>query len=153
VNDDRSTGITEPLEPVATRLRHAPGRRQVSWDLLRSGFVLLVVAYHTTYVAPVIHPELAPRPLRFSHQVGASLLLVISAYFAAASVGRHPIGRYWWGRIARLMPAFLATVVLAWATMRYLAPSEWYIPGTGGLSEERCNWPTRRAVLGGKDQS
>jgi site-specific DNA recombinase len=22
-----------------------------------------------------------------------------------------------------------------------------------GLSEERCNWPTRRAVLGGKDQS
>ena len=51
MNDDRSTAIPEHSQPAATRRRHSPGRRQVSWDLLRSGFVLLVVAYHSTYVA------------------------------------------------------------------------------------------------------
>jgi hypothetical protein len=54
--------------------------------------VLLVVIYHSTFVAPIVHPELAPRPFSFSHQVGASLLLVVSAYFAAATVRRHPTG-------------------------------------------------------------
>ncbi|MDQ4105316.1 MAG: acyltransferase [Actinomycetota bacterium] len=110
-------------------MRHAGGRRQVSWDLLRSGFVLLVVIYHATHVAPVVHPELAPRPFSFPHQVGASLLLVVSAYFTSATVGRQPSGRYWWGRVARLVPAFLAAVVVTWATVRYLAPTDWYTPG------------------------
>ncbi len=84
--DGSSIGLPERSKPGVTHPRHIPGQRQVSWDLLRSGFVLLVVAYHATYVAPVIHPELAPRPFSFSHQVGASLLLVVSAYFAAATV-------------------------------------------------------------------
>lgn len=131
--DGSSIGLPERSEPGVARSRHISGQRQVSWDLLRSGFVLLVVAYHATYVAPEIHPELAPRPFSFSHQVGASLLLVVSAYFAAATVRRHPTGRYWWGRIARLVPAFLVAVVLAWAAMRYVAPTEWYTPGKRDL--------------------
>jgi hypothetical protein len=90
VIDGSSTGFPERSEPGVTRSRHISGQRQVSWDLLRSGFVLLVVAYHATYVAPVIHPELAPRPFSFSHQVGASLLLVVSAYFAGALAMRTP---------------------------------------------------------------
>lgn len=106
----------------------ASGRRQVSWDLLRCGFVLLVVLYHTTYVAPIVHPELAPRPLAFSHQVGASLLLVISAYFTCATLRRSPVARYWWGRMARLVPPFVAAVVLTWTILRYATPADWYTP-------------------------
>ncbi len=131
--NDGSTGCPERSEPGAPRPGGVPGQRQVSWDLLRCGFVLLVVAYHATYVAPVIHPELAPRPFSFSHQVGASLLLVVSAYFACVTVGRHSSARYWWGRMARLVPAFLATVVLTWVAVRYLAPADWYIPGKRDL--------------------
>ncbi len=133
MTDDSSTGTSERSEFAVARPRHAPRRRQVSWDLLRSGFVLLVITYHATYVAPAIHSELAPRLFSFSHQVGASLLLVISAYFAAAAVRRHPTCRYWWGRIARLVPAFLAAVVLTWSTMRYLAPTEWPTPSKRDL--------------------
>ncbi len=133
MNDDGGIVSPERSDLGATGSRHAPSRRQVSWDLLRSGFVLLVVAYHATYVAQVVHPELAPRPFSFPHQVGASLLLVVSAYFASATVGRYPTGRYWWGRVARLVPAFLAAVVLAWAVVRYLAPTEWYTPGKRDL--------------------
>ena len=128
VNDGMSTGVLECVQPGATLPRRTASRRHVSWDVLRSGFVLLVVLYHTTFVAPIVHPELAPRPFSFPHQVGASLLLVISAYFAAATVRRHATGRYWWGRIARLVPAFLAAVVLTWAITRYLSPAEWYLP-------------------------
>ena len=54
--------------------------------------------------------------------------MVVSAYFACATVGRHSSARYWWGRMARLVPAFLATVVLTWVAVRYLAPADWYIP-------------------------
>ncbi|MCA1835487.1 MAG: acyltransferase [Actinobacteria bacterium] len=118
-----------PPSPV----RVGPRRRYVSWDLLRCGFVLLVVLYHSTYVAPIVHPELAPRPFAFSHQVGASLLLVISAYFACATLPRSPVGRYWWGRMARLFPAFAASVLFTWAVVRYLSPADWPIPGIGDL--------------------
>jgi peptidoglycan/LPS O-acetylase OafA/YrhL len=103
-------------------------RRHVSWDLLRCGFVLLVILYHTTYVAPIVHPELAPRAFAFSHQIGASLLLIISAYFACATLQRSSVLRYWWSRMARLLPAFVASVFFTWTLMRCLAPSEWYIP-------------------------
>jgi peptidoglycan/LPS O-acetylase OafA/YrhL len=118
-----------PVSPVSRQSR----RRYVSWDLLRCGFVLLVVLYHSTYVAPIVHPELAPRDFAFSHQVGASLLLVISAYFACATLRRSPVGRYWWGRMARLLPAFVASVLFTWAVVRYLSPADWPIPGTRDL--------------------
>jgi peptidoglycan/LPS O-acetylase OafA/YrhL len=112
-------------------------RRHVSWDLLRCGFVLLIVLYHTTYVAPIVHPELASRRFAFSHQVGASLLLVISAYFACATLQRSTVVRYWWGRMARLLPTFAASVLLTWAVMRYVAPPEWYIPSIRDLVGNR----------------
>jgi peptidoglycan/LPS O-acetylase OafA/YrhL len=92
VNDGMSGAVLECAQPAACLPGRAANRRSVSWDVLRSGFVLLVVIYHSTFVAPIVHPELAPRPFSFSHQVGASLLLVVSAYFAAATVRRHPTG-------------------------------------------------------------
>ncbi|MBC3190512.1 acyltransferase [Pseudonocardia sp. C8] len=105
--------------------------------MLRSGFVLLVVLYHATYLGPVLHPELLPRRYSFDHQVGASLLLVISAYFACATLGRHSPGRYWWGRVCRLLPAFLVAVPVAWTVLRLGAPAEW---GTPPSRELWINW-------------
>lgn len=133
MNDGMGRAVLECVQPGASLPRRTANRRHVSWDVLRSGFVLLVVIYHSTFVAPLVHPELAPRPFSFSHQVGASLLLVVSAYFACATVRRHPTGRYWWGRIARLVPAFLAAVVLTWVILRWCSPAEWAAPGNRDL--------------------
>ena len=112
-------------------------RREPGWDALRSGFVLLVVLYHATHLGPVLHPELIPRRYSFDHQVGASLLLVISAYFACATLGRHSPGRYWWGRVARLLPAFLVAVPVAWVAVRFLSPDDW---GAPPAREVVVNW-------------
>lgn len=133
MNDGASRGVLERVQPGATLATRTASQRHVSWDALRSGFVLLVVIYHTTAVAPIVHPELAPRPFSFPHQVGASLLLVVSAYFASATVRRHHTGRYWWGRIARVVPAFLAAVILTWAITRNFSPAEWYTPSKRDL--------------------
>lgn len=105
--------------------------------MLRGGFVLLVVLFHATHLGPVLHPELLPRRFSFDHQVGASLLLVISAYFACATLGRHSPGRYWWGRVARLLPAFVVAVPVAWVTLRLLAPEDW---GDPPAHELVTNW-------------
>ncbi|MGH3672180.1 MAG: acyltransferase family protein, partial [Pseudonocardiaceae bacterium] len=102
--------------------------RYVSWDLLRCGFVLCVVLYHTTAVAPVVHPELVPRGFVFPHQIGASLLLVVSAYFACSTLRRGAGVRYWWGRLARLLPAFGASLLFTWMVLRYVAPADWRAP-------------------------
>lgn len=53
MNDGSSTGFAASSEPGATRPRHVPVGVRVRWDLLSSGFVLLLVTYHATYVAPV----------------------------------------------------------------------------------------------------
>ncbi|WP_245573198.1 acyltransferase family protein [Amycolatopsis benzoatilytica] len=109
------------------------GNRRISWDLVRAGCVLLVLVYHATFLSVALHPELGPRRLVFPHQVGASLLLVISAYFAAVTIGRGSLGRYWWGRIARLLPPFLAAVVVIFFVLRYLSPKGWFVPKAGDL--------------------
>ncbi|WP_085914026.1 MULTISPECIES: acyltransferase family protein [Pseudonocardia] len=103
-------------------------RREPAWDALRIGFVLLVVTYHATHLGPELHPELIERRFSFDHQVGASLLLVVSAYFACATLGRHSAGRYWWARVARLLPAFLVVVPVAWLTLHLLGPADWGDP-------------------------
>ena len=115
--------------------------------MLRSGFVLLVVLYHATHLGPTLHPELIPRRFSFDHQVGASLLLVISAYFACATLGRHSPGRYWWGRVSRLLPAFLVAVPIAWTALRFLSPEDWGDPPARELVVNWLmlgNWDTER---------
>ncbi|MFC5060584.1 acyltransferase family protein [Actinomycetospora atypica] len=106
--------------------------------MLRCVFVLLVMLYHSTFIGPLVYHDILPKNYTFPHQVGASLLLVLSAYFVAATVrgGRARqggTGRWWWGKIARLMPAFLVATVNAWLFLRYLAPDGWYLPGKRDL--------------------
>jgi peptidoglycan/LPS O-acetylase OafA/YrhL len=104
--------------------------RKVSWDVVRAGCVTCVMLYHATSRSVLVHPELRPRTVVFPYQVGASLLLVISAYFACVTIGRATPLRYWWGRIARLLPSFLAAVLVIFVVLRAF-------PMPGYL------WPTR----------
>ncbi|WP_229680323.1 acyltransferase family protein [Saccharopolyspora thermophila] len=122
-------------ETTAARASRAPGRstRKISWDSIRTGCVVLVMLYHATFLSTYLHPELTPRRLVFPYQVGASLLLVISAYFACVTISRGPLLRYWWGRMARLLPSFLVAVVVIYAVMRWAAIEGWFFPGPADL--------------------
>lgn len=111
----------------------ARSSRKTSWDLVRAGCVLLVMLYHATFMSVYLHPELGPRTVRFPYQVGASLLLVVSAYFACVTIGRGAASRYWWNRVARLVPPFLAAVVLVYVTMRTFPIDGWFDPSTEDL--------------------
>ncbi|OPC82590.1 hypothetical protein B4N89_18065 [Embleya scabrispora] len=103
-------------------------RRRVSWDLLRVAFVALVLLFHGTYLARQWHPELVARPIVFPYQLGASLLLVVSGYFAAHSLRRGDVVRWWVGRMARMVPAFLVGVLGTSLFLRLCAPPGWYAP-------------------------
>jgi peptidoglycan/LPS O-acetylase OafA/YrhL len=112
--------------------------RKFSWDALRVVFVLLVIMYHSTFIGPLVYHDILPKNIVFAHQVGASLLLVLSAYFVAATVRRGGArsggtARWWWGKIARLLPAFFVATINAWLFLRYLAPFGWYLPGKRDL--------------------
>jgi peptidoglycan/LPS O-acetylase OafA/YrhL len=126
-----------PAAPTTT-VRTRTGSRKLSWDVLRVGFVLLVILYHSTFIGPLVYHDILPKNVVFPHQVGASLLLVLSAYFVAATVRRGGArrggtARWWWGKIARLLPAFFVATINAWLFLRYLAPDGWYYPGTRDL--------------------
>jgi peptidoglycan/LPS O-acetylase OafA/YrhL len=110
--------------------RHRPRtqQRRVSWDLLRVGAVGLVLAFHGTFLVRQWHPELAARPFVFPYQLGASLLLVISGYFAALSLRGGDVVRWWVGRMARMFPAFFVGVLGTSLFLHLFAPAGWYVP-------------------------
>ncbi len=129
---------TAPAGPARPERTAGGSGRRLSWDVLRVVFVLLVILYHSTFIGPLVYHDIIPKNLAFPHQVGASLLLVLSAYFVAATVrrggARHGgTARWWWGKIARLMPAFFVATINAWIFLRYLAPGGWYLPGKRDL--------------------
>lgn len=96
--------------------------RRFSWDLIRVGCVLLVVLYHATQVVPDNYPDLVDRRFVFPHQIGASLLLAVSAFFVCASLRRHGVLRWWVGRLARLLPGFVAATLVAYVAADFLTP-------------------------------
>lgn len=108
-------------------------KRKISWDLVRSACVVLVMLYHATALSVELHPELIPRNYVFPFQVGASMLLVISSYFACVTVGRSSALRYLWGRFARLLPPFFSAVVVIFLVMRWAAIDGWFYPTFGDL--------------------
>lgn len=122
-------------EMTTARTRQTSGRstRKISWDVVRTGCVVLVMCYHSTFLGTFLHSEMTPRDIVFPYQVGASLLLVISAYFACVTIGRGTVLRYWWGRIARLLPPFLGAVVVIFVVMRWSAIEGWFYPSFNDL--------------------
>lgn len=119
------------LRKTTTSQRIAPSARstrRISWDLVRCLCVLMVMLYHATFLSVYLHPELEPRVLAFPYQVGASLLLVISAYFACVTIRRGNLIRYWWNRIARLLPPFIGGVVVIYLAMRMTPIEAWFYP-------------------------
>lgn len=107
---------------------HGRSNRKISWDLVRSLCVVMVMLYHATFLSVYLHPELAPRTIAFPYQVGASLLLVISAYFACVTIRRGSLLRYWWNRIARLVPPFIGGTVVIYLAMRMTPIETWFYP-------------------------
>ncbi|HEY2764582.1 MAG TPA: acyltransferase [Pseudonocardiaceae bacterium] len=106
----------------------AARQRMVSWDVLRVLSVLMVLAYHATFIGPIVERVLQPRQINFPWQVGASSLLMISAYFTAQSLSRADPWRFWWSRISRLLPPFVASVLFTWVVLQLLAPDDWWRP-------------------------
>lgn len=102
-----------------------PVRRKINWDVIRVLAVFAVVVQHATHAGRVNHPELGPSPVVFPLQIGASSLVVISAFFACASLARVRPGTFLRGRMARLVPAYAVAVLFTYAVLTLLAPPTW----------------------------
>jgi peptidoglycan/LPS O-acetylase OafA/YrhL len=87
--------------------------------------VLAVLLQHATHTGPSLHPEFGAPAFEFPLYVGASTLMVISAFFACASLAKGEPGRFLRNRIARLLPAYAVAVVLTYLVLRWVAPPGW----------------------------
>jgi peptidoglycan/LPS O-acetylase OafA/YrhL len=99
--------------------------RRVSWDVLRVVAIGCVLLHHATLTSVSSHPGLGPLPFTFPMSMGASTLMVVSAFFACVSLDSGRPGRFLWRRLARLLPAYLAAVLLTYAVQRWIAPEGW----------------------------
>lgn len=103
------------MTPPTTTAR--PSQRQVSWDVIRVLAILSVVLDHCTHEAVQLFPSLAPMPFLWPLQIGASTMLLVSAYFVCVTVRKgSPLG-WWTKRLARLLPAYLVAVLVTFATL------------------------------------
>jgi peptidoglycan/LPS O-acetylase OafA/YrhL len=110
-------------------------QRRLSWDVVRVVAIFAVVVQHVTHQGPINHPELGPYPITIPIQFGASTLLVISAYFVCVTVRRGSTGRWLWGRLARLLPAYFLAVVATYLISRFAVAvfQNYHFNGIGGL--------------------
>ncbi len=86
--------------------------------------ILAVLTFHATLLAPLNLPglDLPPEPLRMDFPFGASVLITVSGYFAAMTIGKYPALRWWLRRLARLLPAFWVAVLLIFVSTQLFAP-------------------------------
>lgn len=116
-----SAAVAVAEKPAAPAAVQRPSGRLLSWDVLRVLGVFAVLAFHATLLAPVTYPGIDGPPWRMDFPFGASLLLTISGYFAALTIGKHtPIG-WLLRRFARLLPAYLAAVLIVFTVSRLFA--------------------------------
>ncbi|MDT7788062.1 MAG: hypothetical protein QOF58_6481 [Pseudonocardiales bacterium] len=99
--------------------------RKVSWDVLRVVAIGCVLFHHGTVTSLVDHPYLNPMPFTFDMSMGASTLMVLSAFFACATLSHGRPGQFLWRRLARLLPVYFAAVLLSFAVQRWVAPAGW----------------------------
>ncbi|MFO7192497.1 MAG: acyltransferase [Thermocrispum agreste] len=92
--------------------------RQANWDFIRIVAVLGVVIGHVTFLGPRIMPGVDEYPIGLEVRMGASTLLVLSAYFACVTLRRGTPGRWLVRRLARLLPAYLAAVLIVYVVSR-----------------------------------
>lgn len=105
-----------------------PHSRRLSWDVVRVAAVLLVMLFHSTWVAVEWHPELGERAFQWKYAVGASTLLVVSGYFAAVAVERRNALRWWLGRLFRILPPFWAAVLVSATLQQAFSRDGWWTP-------------------------
>jgi peptidoglycan/LPS O-acetylase OafA/YrhL len=115
------------LQPAAS------GERRLSWDVIRVLAVISVVVQHATFTAQGVMPWLAAPPFTWSVEAGANTLMVISAYFVCVTIAKRRPGRWWWHRIARLVPAYLVAVVVTYAATLVAAGFGYWRPGVRDL--------------------
>jgi peptidoglycan/LPS O-acetylase OafA/YrhL len=90
--------------------------------VLRAVAILFVVVQHATWGGPLLLPELGERPFTMDVQVGASVLMVVSAYFVCqtlSSSGAWPLIR---NRLARMLPPFAVAAIATWTITRLWGP-------------------------------
>ncbi|GAA3869405.1 acyltransferase family protein [Saccharothrix violaceirubra] len=102
-----------------------PKTRRINWDVLRILAVLAVLLQHATHAGPSVHRELGPPAFTFSLEMGASTLVVISAFFACAALAKGEPARFLRNRLARLLPAYVVAATCAYTVLRYVAPPGW----------------------------
>ncbi|WP_051399983.1 acyltransferase family protein [Haloechinothrix halophila] len=118
---------------AGTELRGAavrpPSARKINWDLIRVVAVVAVMMGHITFIGPAVMPGVDSYPVTVSMRMGASVLLVISAFFACVTIRREEPGRWLRRRLARLLPAYLTAVVLTYVVTRVavLAFNGWHV--------------------------
>ena len=110
-------------------------RRNPWMDLLRVTSLVMVILFHSTFIGPQTYPQFVARHLVFAHQIGASLLLVLSANLVASSLAdpARATTRWWFSRIARLLPGFVVGTLAATIALDWLAPEGMYRVGVGDL--------------------
>lgn len=104
----------------AVTARKPRSKRLLSWDILRVIGVFAVLAFHATLLAPHERGFDGP-PLVMDFPFGASLLLTVSGYFAAMTIGKHTNFGWWLRRLARLLPAFFFAVLFIFGFSRLFA--------------------------------
>jgi peptidoglycan/LPS O-acetylase OafA/YrhL len=115
--------VATPVPPRAST------SRRLSWDVVRVLAVLAVVFCHTTYQGPALHPELGEPLGKYPFQVGASILLVISAYFICVTIRKKASTSQWlWQRVCRVLPPYLAAVLFTYTVLIAFGPDNWNLP-------------------------
>ncbi|MCD2193367.1 acyltransferase [Actinomycetospora endophytica] len=109
------------------------GERRLSWDVIRVLAVISVVVQHATFTAQGVMPWLVSPPFTWSVEAGANTLMVISAYFVCVTIAKRRPGRWWWQRIARLVPAYLVAVVVTYGATLLAADYGYWRPGVRDL--------------------
>ncbi|WP_051194466.1 acyltransferase family protein [Nocardia jiangxiensis] len=115
--------VTPPVSDTGSAAPASSGRR-VSWDVIRVLALIEIVLFHDTYLGPTTEPGIPELPHAWTHTCGASILIMVSGYFAAVTLRRNPPGRWLARRFARLLPAYLVAVVVVFAVVKLLSPAE-----------------------------